>query len=174
MPLSRLDVTLCQRPLICCEPMPNLCLSHISELSDHVGESLGCSQWIQIDQSRIDAFAEATGDRQWIHVDTERAKKESPFGDTIAHGYLTLAVVPSLLDELIEVKGCSRIVNYGLDKLRLKEAVRSGSRIRINAQILSVRFFGGGDARVTFKVKWEIEGCERPACLAEAVLIYYR
>ena len=82
--------------------------------------------------------------------------------------------VPSLLDELIEVKGCSRIVNYGLDKLRLKEAVRSGSRIRINAQILSVRFFGGGDARVTFKVKWEIEGCERPACLAEAVLIYYR
>ena len=174
MPLNWLDVTLCERPLICCLRMPNLCLSEISELSEHVGEALGHSRWIQIDQARIDAFAEATGDRQWIHVDPARAREESPFGGTIAHGYLTLAVVPSLLDELIEVKECSRVVNYGIDKMRLKEAVRSGSRIRIHAQIINVRLFGGGDARVTFKVKWEIEGSERPACLAEAVLIYYR
>ena len=154
--------------------MPKLFVSKISELSEYTGRTLGPSRWVLIDQKKIDLFAEVTGDQQWIHLDAERAKNESPFGGTIAHGYLTLAIVPALLNEVIEVGDSSRMVNSGLEKMRLKEPVRSGSRLRIVAEIQHVRLFGGGDARVTFKVTWEIEGSTRPACVAEAVLVYFR
>lgn len=153
--------------------MAVLRVSEISDLKEHVGDDLGTSRWVVLDQDRIDAFARATGDDQWIHVDVERAKSESPFGGTVAHGYLTMSVAPALVNELIDVENCTRIVNYGIDKLRLKEPVPAGSRLRVGAKITGVRELRGGGARVTFAIRWEVEGARRHACSAEVVYLYY-
>ncbi len=153
--------------------MAPLKVSEIDELESHAGADLGMSSWLIVDQARIDSFAEATGDHQWIHVDSERATRESPFGGTIAHGYLTLSLVASLLPELCVVENCSRVVNYGIDKLRMKEPVPAGCRLRIGARLSNVRDISGG-AWVTFSVKWEVEGVKRPVCSADLTYIYYR
>ena len=136
------------------------------------GQHLGYSDWLEITQDRIDKFAEATGDHQWIHVDPERAR-EGPFGTTIAHGYLTLALAPALLPDLMVVQNCSRIVNYGIEKLRLREPVRSDSRVRLAASIKAVRRVRGGAMRLSLSIRFEVEGAKRPACAGELIFVYF-
>ena len=148
-------------------------IPNIAALSDFEGHDLGATAWQTVDQNRIDAFAAATGDHQWIHVDPERAKRDSPFGTTIAHGYLTLSLIPSLLPDLVEVEGCSQIVNSGIEGLRLREPVPSGSRIRLSATIKSVRQIKGGSARVSLSIRVEIEEAKKPACTGEIVFVYF-
>jgi acyl dehydratase len=144
----------------------------VESLESFVGQAFGPGEWFALDQARIQAFAEATGDDQWIHLDADRARRESPLGQTVAHGYLTLALAPVLMKELFEVRHCSRVVNYGIDKLRLREPVPSGARIRLAGEILGVRAVPGGAARVSFDLRWELEGARRPACRAQAVYVY--
>jgi acyl dehydratase len=126
-----------------------------------------------VDQQRIDRFAEATGDRQWIHVDVERARRESPWKRTIAHGYLTLSLVPDLLSGLIAVPWVKTAVNTGVDKLRFSSPVLSGSRVRLLAEIKDVREVPPDALRVMFHVRVEAEGFAKPALLANVSYVYY-
>jgi len=148
-------------------------ISGLEALAEHEGDDLGTSDWVEVPQSRIDAFADVTGDHQWIHVDRERAAKTSPFGGTIAHGYLTLALVPALLAELIVVEGCSRVVNGGIDRLRLKAPVPAGGRVRLSATLSKVKVVRGEMAHVTLAVRMEIEGESKPALQGELVYVYF-
>ncbi len=150
-----------------------LMIPDVASLDQFQGYDLGTTDWRTIDQAQIDAFAEATGDRQWIHVDPERARRESPFGRTVAHGYLTLALVPTLLTELLSIRKYSRIVNSGIENLRLREPVPSGSRIRLAANIKSVRNLKGGAARLCLSIRVEIEALKRPACTGQIVYVYF-
>ncbi|MFI0240769.1 MaoC family dehydratase [Streptomyces sp. NPDC016845] len=141
------------------------------ELKAAVGEQLGHTDWVAVEQERIDRFAEATGDHQWIHVDPERAK-EGPFGTTIAHGYLTLSLLPLFGPQLISVEGVKMGVNYGTNKVRFPAPVPVGSRLRATAKITSVDDVPGGvQVSVAFTV--EREGGEKPVCVAESVSRYY-
>lgn len=135
------------------------------------GTALGESSWIEITQSDIDTFAEATRDDQWIHVDPERAAN-GPFGSTIAHGYLTLALVIPLWSELLQVEKVGMAVNYGLNRLRLPAPVPVGSRIRLAGKLASAREVSGG-VEVVADLTMEIEGAEKPALVAEAVYRFY-
>src|SRR5438445_630559 len=145
-----------------------------AELQQHVGKELGPSDWMTVDQAIIDKFAHATGDHQWIHVDVERAKKEMPGGKTIAHGYLTLALVPRMAQTLVKVTGRKRGLNYGSNKVRFTNAVPAGSRIRLRSyRIRSVEPVDGNGFRVTSEAPVEIEGQERPALVAEIIAIQY-
>jgi acyl dehydratase len=137
------------------------------------GEDLGCSDWVEISQKQIDAFAEATGDDQWIHVDRERAERESPFGGPVAHGYLTLALAPRLLHQMIAVEGCSRIINGGIDGLRLKAPVPAGARVRLAARLKKAKLVRGEMAHVTLGVRIEVEGEEKPALIGDLVFVYF-
>jgi len=148
-------------------------LPDIAALARHEGEVLGHSDWVEVGQARIDAFADATGDRQWIHVDAERAAKESPFGGPIAHGYLTLSLVPALLPQVVEVAGASRVINYGIEKLRLPAPVPAGARVRLHAAVKGVRPLRGGGARVTLGIEVEVEGQRRRALTGEVVYVYF-
>jgi acyl dehydratase len=150
-----------------------LIISDVAALPEYEGHDLGTTDWLAIDQTQIDAFAAATGDHQWIHVDRKRAERESPFGTTIAHGYLTLALAPALLPDLMVVRNCSQIVNYGIDKLRLREPVPSGSRVRLAARIKSVRRVPGGAMRLSLGIRFEVEGAKRPACSGELIFVYF-
>jgi len=154
------------------EPGPVI-VPDVGAIKNMVGSTIGPSDWVTIDQDQIDRFGRATGDLQWIHVDVERSRRESPFGQTIAHGYLTISLVPVLLPQLLVVANCSRIVNYGIDKLRLKEPVLAGSRVRISGEIKSVRYLPSGAAGTTLKLRWEVEGKRRPACVADIVYVFY-
>jgi len=145
----------------------------VSALKEWVGRKLGPSDWVMVEQSRIDAFAEATGDHQWIHVDVERARRESPFGGPIAHGYLTLSLAPALLPQIVRVDGVRMGVNYGVEKMRLPAPVPSGARVRLSGEIKDVREMLGGGARVTFGMTFEVEGGGKPACVADAIYVYY-
>src|SRR5262245_36482374 len=127
----------------------------------HVGSELGPSDWMTVDQPMIDKFADATGDHQWIHVDVERSKKEMPGGKTIAHGYLTLSLVPRLAQTLSKVKKRSRGVNYGSNKVRFINPVQAGARIRLRQRIANVEEVQGG-VRVTSEMTVEIEGLPKP------------
>ena len=142
-------------------------------LLDAAGTDLGATDWMEITQERIDQFAEATGDHQWIHVDPERAAAESPFGATVAHGYLTIALAPVLLPEIVEVAKLSQIVNIGLDKVRLREPVKVGSRLRLGATVKNVRPMRGGSMRLALDVRFEVEGAKRPVCTGELVFVYF-
>jgi acyl dehydratase len=150
-----------------------LIIPDVASLPDYEGRDLGYTEWHTIGQPQIDAFADATGDRQWIHVDRERALRESPFGDTVAHGFLTVALAPALLPEVVQVSNCSRIVNYGIEKLRLREPVKSGSRIRLGASIIGVRSVPGGAMWVSLAVKFEVEGVKRAVCSGELIFVYF-
>ena len=143
------------------------------ELSKHVGETLGPSSWVTVDQAMIDKFAEATGDHQWIHVDVERAKRELPGGKTIAHGYLTLSLLPRMMPELLKVTKRSRGVNYGSNKVRFTSPVQVGARIRGRQKLLAADDMPNGGIRMTYQWTVEIEGKERPACVAETMSIAY-
>lgn len=137
------------------------------ELLDAVGEHLGDSEWIEIDQSRINLFADATGDHQWIHVDPERAK-DGPFGATIAHGYLTLALVNQFLPQILEVQGVSMGVNYGCDKVRFPSAVPVGSKVRGGGELISAEQIKGS-VQAIVRVTVEIDGSDRPACVVDTI-----
>jgi len=139
---------------------------------DYEGTQLGVSDWVAIEQDRIDAFGEATGDRQWIHCDVERARRESPWKETIAHGYLTIALAPTLLDQLIRVEGASAAVNTGIDKMRLSSPVPAGSRVRMRAEIKGVRSIPDGRVRVAFGLRFEVDGSAKPTCTANVNYVY--
>jgi acyl dehydratase len=136
-------------------------------LLNAVGTDLGVSQWLTIDQARIDKFADATGDHQWIHVDPERAAT-GPFGATIAHGYLTMSLSSRFLPELLTVERTSMGLNYGVDRVRFPAPVRVGSRVRARGEITAAEEVKGG-VQVTVRVTVEIEGSERPACVIDAL-----
>jgi acyl dehydratase len=139
----------------------------LSEVFDLAGSDLGVSDWLTIDQARIDRFAEASGDQQWIHVDPERAAS-GPFGTTIAHGYLTLALVVPLLWQLVTFPEESMTVNYGLNKVRFPAPVPVGGRVRLRAAVDSVAE-GPRGADIVFSLTVELDGSSKPACVAKAV-----
>jgi len=141
----------------------------IEELKGLIGQDVGPSSWREVTQEAIDKFAEITGDDQWIHVDVERAQRESPFGTTVAHGNLTLSMIDGMRRELISSQGMRLGVNYGWNKIRFPAPVPSGARIRARAEILSVEDVGGGWWQVTTRFTVELEGNEKPACVAESV-----
>jgi acyl dehydratase len=142
------------------------------DLLQHVGRELGPSDWMTVDQAMIDKFAEATGDHQWIHVDVERARKEMPDGKTIAHGYLTLSLVPRLAATLMRVKKRSRGLNYGSNKVRFITPVQAGARVRLRQRIANVEEIPGG-VRTTSQMTVEIEGQAKPALVAETMGLSY-
>jgi acyl dehydratase len=144
----------------------------IEDATKHVGEELGVSEWVEIDQDRVNLFADATGDHQWIHVDVDRAKKEMPTGGTIAHGYLTLSLIPWLGSQISSIQGVSRGINYGSNKIRFTNMVPTGSRVRARQKLLKAEPKAGG-TQITHEVTIEIEGQERPACIAETISIVY-
>lgn len=144
----------------------------IEDLASHVGQEIGVSDWVEIDQERVNLFADATGDHQWIHIDPERAKKELPTGTTIAHGYLTLSLVPWLGSQISTVKNVSRGINYGSNKVRFTNMVPIPSRVRARQALKSAEPKAGG-MQFTHEVTIEIEGQDRPACIAETISIMY-
>ncbi|MCP3822584.1 MaoC family dehydratase [Streptomyces sp. A3M-1-3] len=141
------------------------------ELRAGVGEQLGESEWLEIDQKRIDLFADATGDHQWIHVDPEKAAA-GPFGTTIAHGYLTLSLLPTLVPQIMRVEGMKMGINYGTNKVRFPSPVPVGSRLRATGVIKDVTEAGGG-VQITAAITVEREGGDKPACVAESVSRFY-
>jgi acyl dehydratase len=144
----------------------------IAGLKELVGTHLGYSDWLEITQERVNTFADATGDHQWIHVDPERAKAESPFGGPIAHGYLTLSLGPRLLPEILQVTGISMGVNYGANKVRFPSPVPVGSNLRLGAHLDAVDDLGGGWAQISMTFTFEVEGADKPACVAEIIFRY--
>ena len=152
--------------------MPKLTINSFSDFENYKGHELGSSDWIEVDQDRIDKFAEATLDYQWIHTDPERAKTESPFGQTIVHGYLTLSLLPYLWGQIIEVNNLKMMVNYGMDKMKFGQAVLSGQRIRLHAFLEDIQDLRGTcKAQVSFKM--EIENQRKPALSGIATFLYY-
>lgn len=153
--------------------MASLDLPSVAALRERVGTKLGTSDWVEITQQRIDLFAEATGDHQWIHVDPERARRESPFGTTIAHGHLTLSLAPMLLAQIVEVQGVRLIVNPGVEHIRLRAPVRCGDKVRLHATLKDLRDVPGGGVRATISASFEIEGQKKPAAFGDMLLVYY-
>jgi len=153
--------------------MPPVTIDSVQSLNQFVGTEVGVSDWVVVTQERIEEFAAATDDKQWIHIDPDRARKESPFGGTIAHGFLTLSLVSSFLRELIEFRPALRMaVNYGLNRVRFVSPVRSGSRIRGRFTLLSLKDLPGA-VEALYSVTIESEGLEKPNCVAEWVVRYY-
>ncbi len=141
--------------------------ANLSDLQPLVGQDLASSEWLTIEQSRIDQFAQATGDHQWIHVDAERAAA-GPFGATVAHGFLTLSLLPLLSETSFAVSDVRMGINYGLNRVRFAAPVRVGSRLRAHFKLLSFEPLEGG-AQLTVQATFEIEGQAKPACVAESV-----
>jgi len=141
----------------------------IEELKALIGQHVGPSEWRTVTQELIDQFAEASGDDQWIHVDVERAKTESPFGTTIAHGNLTLAMIDGFRLDLIKSEGFVLGVNYGWNKVRFPAPVPAGSRTRASAEVVSVDEVGGNWWQIVTRFTVEVEGSDKPACVAESV-----
>lgn len=143
------------------------------DMKKHLGEDFGTSEWVEIDQAMIDKFAEATGDHQWIHVDVARARQEMPGGRTIAHGFLTLSLVPRLGATIWKIEKRSRGLNYGLNKLRFTAPVPVGSRVRLRQKLLAADDVKDGGVRLTFENTIEIEGQAQPALVAEGLSIVF-
>ena len=144
------------------------------EIQSAVGTEVGVSDWMEITQDRINKFAEATGDEQWIHIDVERAARESPGGKTIAHGLLSLSLIPSLIREIIGLKVVKNTLNYGANRVRYLTPVPAGSRLRGRVEVMAAEDVPPNALRVTYKVTIEIEGGKRPACVAEVIGQHYR
>jgi len=144
-----------------------------ADMKAHIGKPVGTSEWVLVDQAMIDKFAEATGDHQWIHVDVERAKKEMPGGKTIAHGYLTLSLIPWLTGGMLRVDGVTRGINYGSNKIRFTNMVQVGSRVRARQKLVAAEPRAGG-MQLTNEVTIEIDGQQRPACVAETISLIYK
>lgn len=143
-----------------------------ADLVKAVGNHLGYSDWLEISQDRIDAFADATLDHQWIHVDPERAR-QGPFGTTIAHGYLTLSLAVKFVEEIFSVEGARMGINYGTNKVRFVSPVPVGSKLRAGGVLTGVDDLGGGAFQVTLDLVFEIDGSEKPACVAQVVYRLY-
>jgi acyl dehydratase len=142
----------------------------LATINTFVGSELGVSEWMTVDQERIQAFADCTGDHQWIHVDVERAKRESPFGTTIAHGYLTLSLLPAMQKSLgVMPSGVVAALNYGSDKVRFITPVKSGARIRDRVTLVAVESKGPGRTLMTTRHTVEIEGEDKPALVADTL-----
>ena len=152
--------------------MANADISTLEKLRAQVGKEAVVTEWVLVSQKRIDLFAEATGDFQWIHVDPERAAKESPFGGTIAHGFLTLSLLGKFYDDDIDLPFCDVGVNYGLNKVRFTNPVRAGSRVRGRFVLTKLDDVDNG-IQMTWTVTFEVEGVERPACIAEHIVRRY-
>ncbi len=142
----------------------------IKDLPGLVGQEIGVSDWLQITQERVNLFAEATGDHQWIHVDVERANRE--IGGTIAHGYLTLSLIPFLGKGLLNLQGVTRGLNYGSDKVRFINMVRVGKRVRMRQKLIGAEPKAGG-MQLKYECTLEIEGEQKPACIAEVITVVY-
>ena len=152
--------------------MSKLIINSYEEFAAHLGQKLGESDWLTVDQDRINKFADATLDHQWIHVDVERAKTESPYKSTIAHGYLTLSVLPYLWDQIIEVKNIKMLVNYGIEHMRFGKPVITGSRVRLVTKLHQIQNLRGTcKTEIDFRI--EIEGERKPALEGIAVFLYY-
>lgn len=143
-------------------------IASLDELKALVGQEVAVSDWTEITQERVDQFAHATGDLQWIHIDVERAAKESPFGGTVAHGFLTLSLLPKLMADAISMPDVKMAVNYGLNKVRFPAPVPVGSRLRARLTLVAVEDITDG-AQVTWLVTTEREGSDKPVCVAESV-----
>ena len=139
-----------------------------AELESYVGQEIGHSEWVTIDQDRVNKFADATGDHQWIHIDVERAKRELPTKGTIAHGYLTLSLIPWLGAQIMRIEGVSRGINYGSNKVRFTNMVPVGAKVRAKLKMLNVEAKAGGK-QLTSEYTIEIQGQDRPACVAETI-----
>lgn len=143
----------------------------LADLPKYAGTEIGASPWLEMDQERIDKFANATRDYQWIHVDEEKATS-SPFGSTIAHGFLTLSLISGFTGEILQVDGVARTINYGANRIRFLTPVRPGDRVRSRLEILHVEDFKGG-IKVENRSTIEIDGAERPACIVEGIVVHY-
>jgi acyl dehydratase len=144
----------------------------VAELPAYLGKKLGTSDWLEIPQERVNTFADATDDHQWIHVDVERAKKESPFGGPIAHGYLTLSLLIPLWSQVLTVTDATMAVNYGLNKVRFPAPVPAGSKIRLTATLAGIEEVKGGH-QLTVDGVIEREGSDKPVCIAQPVFRFY-
>ncbi|PJZ75729.1 MaoC family dehydratase [Leptospira neocaledonica] len=151
--------------------MAKLVLSSFAELQAYEGKELGVSDAHEITQAQIDTFANATLDHQWIHTDPARAAKESPFGTTIAHGYLTLSMAPYLLSQILELRNIKMGINYGMEKLRFLDPVKVGSKLRLRAELVELKDLRG-TARMTLKLSFEVEGAAKPAAIGEVIYLY--
>ncbi len=143
-------------------------IASLDELKALVGQEVAVSDWVEISQERVNQFAEATGDHQWIHLDVERCKRESPFGGPIAHGYLTLSLLPMMMQNSVRMTDVRMGVNYGLNKVRFPAPVPVGSKVRSRTTVVSVEDIAGG-AQVTWLVTVEREGGDKPVCVAESI-----
>jgi acyl dehydratase len=144
----------------------------LAELTSLVGQEVAISDWVEISQHRINSFAEATGDMQWIHIDVERAKRESPFGTTVAHGFLTLSLLPMLMQNAIHLSYIKMGVNYGLNKVRFPAPVPVGSKLRGHLKLLSVEEITDG-AQMIWEISVEREGGDKPVCVAVSIARIY-
>jgi acyl dehydratase len=153
--------------------MPAREITSLEELRSLAGQEVAVSDWVEVAQERINQFAEATGDHQWIHVDVERAKTESPYGATIAHGFLTLSLLSYLMSQAVKIKLPIKMgINYGLNKIRFPSAVPAGSKIRARAVLRSLDEISGGQ-QLTWNITVEREGGDKPCCVAEWLVRYY-
>jgi acyl dehydratase len=154
-------------------PIKTLPIKTLEDLKASAGLEIAVSDWIEITQERINQFADATGDHQWIHVDRARVERESPYGTTIAHGFLTLSLVPMFLKEAIQLGDVRMAINYGLNRVRFPSAVRSGDRVRARIAVQSTRDVADATEAV-FSVTIETEGSEKPCCVAEMITRHYK
>lgn len=151
--------------------MSKTIIHNIDEFIERKGAELGVSEWFEVSQEVINNFADATRDHQWIHVDIDKAK-DSPYGSTIAHGYLTLSLLPSFLDEIIEVHNLKQLVNYGIKDFTFKNAVKVGSRLRMRASVKSAKDLGN-ICQATITCTFEVEGLEEPVAEGNIIFLYY-
>ena len=152
--------------------MSKTIIHKIDEFIERKGTELGVSEWFEVSQEVINNFADATRDHQWIHVDTNKAATDSPYGSTIAHGYLTLSLLPSFLDEIIEVHNLKQLVNYGIKDFTFKNAVKVGSRLRMRASVKSAKDLGN-ICQATITCTFEVEGLEEPVAEGNIIFLYY-
>ena len=147
-------------------------IGSVDEAVEAIGAELGVSRWFDVEQSRIDEFADVTRDHQWIHVDVERAKTESPYGATIAHGFLTLSLIPGLSKDNYRVENARMGINYGLNKVRFLAPVTAGSRVRVRSELADAVRAGDDAVNLTVRHTVEVDGSERPAAVAELIARY--
>jgi len=152
--------------------MPKKKFQSIEELRAVIGQEVAVGEWLAVTQTQINQFAEATGDHQWIHLDEKRAQAESPYGTTIAHGFLTLSLLPRLMADTLELPKAKMSVNYGLNRVRFAAPVPAGKKVRPRVTLLSIEDVPGG-VQMSWKVTIEVEGSEKPACIAETIGRHY-
>lgn len=151
-----------------------LAVETLDELKNYIGKEIGPSEWLTVTQERINQFAEATEDRQWIHVDRERARRESPYGETVAHGFLTLSLISHFMKDVVRIGGERRVtINYGLNRVRFPSPVRQGSRIRGHFTLINVQERSDAQEAV-FSCSVECAGKEKPCCVVEWIVRYYK